>query len=167
MKKMKPNNSTLIVVLFAILALPVAYYFLYALPQHNKGLLELEEQKLELEAERINIEAEQAGTAVAAVEQAGEEAEAVAQAEEDRMYLLTSCLDNAEANYNYVKENNINPQFEECNDLFYNAEPADSLNEKEQQLDDVEDCLYILDGLTEYNDELYEESKNDCYLLYD
>ena len=48
---MKKNYLILIISLFIILLLPVAYYFMYALPQHNRELQQIERDKLEYQKE--------------------------------------------------------------------------------------------------------------------
>lgn len=49
MKKIKENFHLIIIALAALLILPVAYYFLYALPSYNASKLELEKQRYERE----------------------------------------------------------------------------------------------------------------------
>lgn len=121
---------------------PVAYYFFYALPNHNAAMLELE-------VERLNVESQQAEEATAAAEQAIQ----------DQKALLMSCLDNVNSVHDNVVDTTLTPKFEECNHLFYEVDPVN--------LDAVDSCMYILDELTKYNDEKLEDGKNDCYLLYD
>ena len=46
---MKKGYIILIVSLFVLLLIPIAYYFMYALPQHNMAMQELEKEKIEQE----------------------------------------------------------------------------------------------------------------------
>ena len=58
---MKKGYIILIISLFIVLLIPIAYYFMYALPQHNKELQQIEKDKLEYQKEldRLDREREQ------------------------------------------------------------------------------------------------------------
>lgn len=49
MKKIKAHFHLIIIILIVFLVMPVAYYFLYALPSYNAAKLELEKQKYKAE----------------------------------------------------------------------------------------------------------------------
>lgn len=167
------NNKTLIIICGVVIALPVIYYFCYALPQHNKALQEIELQKLEYQKEQDRLAEEKKANEKREAELKKEQE----QERKERDY--ENCMSNAEKNYYSTWNNNCkqiydsqNAQYQKCltdtedyNRKYpqeaYPDHRCDNLIPNTKQ----SDCM-LPTATADYINKQYSEEKDRCFSVY-
>ena len=170
---MKNKSYILIWVWIIIVLLPVAYYFCYALPSHNKAMQEIELQKLEYQKRQDKIAEEKA----IEEKREAERKEQEKQQEKERNY--QNCMATAQENYNSTWNRNCksmydaqNNEYQKCvNDIQdYNrkypqeAYPDNRCDNRKPTIKQTECSLPT--ATADYINKQFSEEKDRCLSLY-
>lgn len=142
---MKKNYIFLIVWWFLILFIPIAYYFCYALPQHNLALQKIEQDRLDYQKEK-DRKAEEAKE----LEQLRIERE-----KEEKLERYQDCISAATRDYNNNLSGYCNMWYQEC---------KQNIDDYNRNLSQKYDYYWNSNEKWYWDCEKYKFKNNQCFL---